>query len=123
MHDRGLLPYTITNGSLIDPRRIAESFPSIGISLDTLDTAKVEGMDRLHCRRVLTNLERLLKVMPVERIQILTVDFGQPLQPFIAFLRERGLQYRWTVQRLQCKDDYMQRYPDLASTPSGRPTF
>ena len=123
VHDRGMIPFTITNGSLLDPVRIPRSFPRIGISLDTIDPAEAESIGRLNLQRIMTNLQNLLTVMHPGRIQVFTVDFGQSLRPLQAFLRKRNLHIHWTVQKLQTKDDYARRYPERVPRLSRRISF
>jgi MoaA/NifB/PqqE/SkfB family radical SAM enzyme len=106
----GLVPYTITNGTLVeDPERVAACFPAIGVSLDTLDPALSKQTGRLFLDRVLDGLARLRKAMqPAARIVLHTVDFGQPLQPVQEFAQAQG--FRHIVQPLQPKDDYARYY-------------
>lgn len=115
----GFIPYTITNGSLIDPARIDALFPSIGISLDTLDPAEAERIGRRHLKRVLTRFDALCQRIGAQRIVVHSVDLGQNLEPLRAFLKERGIK-RHVVQPLQPKADYRKRYPgwELAENPS-----
>ena len=110
----GKIPYTITNGSLIrDPRRLAAAFPTLGVSLDTLDPGEAERIGRLRLRNVLRNLDRLAACMAPDRIVVHTVDYGQPLGPLRAWLGERGFRHH-VVQAIQQKPDYSYRYPALA---------
>lgn len=106
---RGHLPYTITNGSLIDPARAHAHFPTLGFSLDTVDAGEAERIGRRNLPRTLGKLERLTMLMGARRIHIYTVDYGQDMEPLKAFLRARG-PYRQVIQRLQRKADYAGRY-------------
>jgi MoaA/NifB/PqqE/SkfB family radical SAM enzyme len=108
----GHTPHTITNGSHLDVERIAQYFPKIGISIDTIDPGEANRIKRYNVRNVLHNLHRLLQVYPPERILIHTVDYGQDLQPLAVYLRSLGIT-KHIVQPLQEKDDYAYRYSDL----------
>jgi MoaA/NifB/PqqE/SkfB family radical SAM enzyme len=108
---QGLVPYTITNGSLLDAPRVAAAFPAIGISIDTIDTEYAQKIGRFKLHRVLRNLEALLDVLSPGRIIIHTVDMGQPLEPLKEFLRRRGITQHM-IQPLQPKADYAKRYSD-----------
>lgn len=103
-------PYTITNGSRIDPERIAAAFPRIAISIDTLDPAEAERIGRKKLDKVLRNLDRMIETMGAARLAVTTVDYGQPLDELKAFVRARGIGEHM-VQPLQIKDDYRRRYP------------
>jgi hypothetical protein len=66
----------------IDPGAAAQAsraFPRIGVSLDTLDAALAERIGRVQLPRVLRNLERLIEHMGSRRVELYTVNFGQPL--------------------------------------------
>jgi uncharacterized Zn-finger protein len=106
---KGLIPYTITNGSLLEPARVAVAFPAIGISIDTVDPDYAQQIGRFKLHRVLRNLDALLGVMSPDRVIIHTVDMGQPLGPLKQFLRRRGIKEH-VIQPLQPKADYAQRY-------------
>lgn len=102
-------PYTITNGSaLIDPERVARRFPSIGISVDTLDADLANKVGRYDLAKVLKNIEGLLLAADPRRVIIHTVDFGQNLDDVTRFVRSRRL--RHIIQPLQPKPDYAYRY-------------
>lgn len=109
---RGYVPYSITNGSLINPALARDHFPRLGFSLDTLDADEAERIGRRNLPRTLEKLEQLLWLMGPRRIDIYTVDYGQDLQPLKAFLRTRGLP-RHIVQKLQHKPDYAYRYANF----------
>lgn len=107
---RGLIPYTITNASLIrDPPWFAASFPEIGISIDTLDPEQAEKIGRIRLSHALQGVEKLIDTMGAKRIVLHTVDFGQPVAPVIEWARQRGFG-RHIVQPLQRKDDYVRSY-------------
>lgn len=116
VQDRIHVPYTITNGSRLDPERIAEYFPSIGISLDTLDSEEAERIGRYKHAQMLENLERLLEQYEPPRVVIHTVDYGQDLKPVRDFVQSKGM--RHVVQPLQTKDDYAYRYRDRVAPPT-----
>jgi MoaA/NifB/PqqE/SkfB family radical SAM enzyme len=106
---RRLIPYTITNGSILDPARVSAAFPNIGISIDTVDPEFAKKIGRFKLHRVLRNLDALLAVLSPERIIIHTVDMGQPLGPLKQFLAQRGITNH-VIQPLQPKADYARRY-------------
>lgn len=105
---RKLIPYTITNGGLIDAQRVAMAFPSIGVSFDTIDDQFAQQIGRYKLHRVLANLDVLRTMMAPDRIIIHTVDMGQPLGPLKQYLLERGFN-RQIVQPLQPKLDYSEK--------------
>lgn len=120
---RGHVPYTITNGSWRRVELIARHFPTVGISLDTLDAGEAERIGRHNLGRVLKNLEKLQSRMDARRIIIHTADYGQPLQPLRDFVTARGFR-RHIVQPLQVKDDYACRYRDrIPLRPLHRATY
>jgi MoaA/NifB/PqqE/SkfB family radical SAM enzyme len=108
--DRGYVPYTITNGSLIDPELAHRYFPSLGLSLDTLDAGEAERIGRLRLDQAMARLDDLAARMGGQRIVIHTVDYGQDLASLKDFVKLRG--FRHIVQPLQRKADYASRYPD-----------
>lgn len=110
----GKIPYTITNGSLIDSRRVAQCFPEIGFSLDTIDPEEAQRLGRYKLNRVLENLEQLIESIGALRIIVHTVDYGQPLSRLREYLQNRGL-LKHIVQPLQSKSDYRRRYLERAS--------
>jgi MoaA/NifB/PqqE/SkfB family radical SAM enzyme len=106
----GHRPYTITNGSLLDePQRLAAAFPTIGVSIDTLDPVLSERIGRYKLPRMLAGFERLVEAMPGARVVVHTVYFGQPLDDLKTWLRSLGIT-RHIVQPLQSKPDYADRY-------------
>lgn len=107
----GHVPYTITNGSRIDPEKVAAAFPKIAVSIDTLDPIEAERIGRKKLDKVLHNLDRLIEHMGANRLVIATVDYGQPLDALKAFVRTKGIGEHM-VQPLQVKADYRRRYPD-----------
>jgi MoaA/NifB/PqqE/SkfB family radical SAM enzyme len=118
----GLVPYTITNGSLLDAPRVAAAFPAIGISIDTIDPEYAQRIGRFKLHRVLRNLDALLGVLSPNRIIIHTVDMGQPLEPLKLFLRGRGINQHM-IQPLQPKADYAKRYSQGESPTWGACTY
>jgi len=106
---RNYIPYTITNGSHIDPQLAERYFPALGFSLDTVDAVEAHRIGRLKLSRALRNLEALVARMGPSRIIIHTVDYGQDLAPVRQFVASRRL--RHFVQPLQRKADYAKRYP------------
>lgn len=116
------IPYTITNGSNIDPVLIAELFPQIGVSLDTVTPEEANRIGRHDLKRVLSNLDRLLEHMAPDRIIVHTVNYGQPMEQLQTFLQDRGL-IRHVIQPLQAKDDYRQRYPGYLKQSGNEPIY
>ena len=111
VRERGLAPTTITNGYELDVGRVAAELPTVAVSIDTLDEAEATRIGRLKLPRVLANLDALSAAMGPERIRIMTVDYGQDLDPVRRFV-EAGRFGQHIVQPLQGKDDYARRYPD-----------
>ncbi|MHB1198393.1 MAG: radical SAM protein [Polaromonas sp.] len=113
---KGHAPYTIINGSRIDAGRIAQQFPRIGISLDTLDPVVAEKIGRHNLPKVLANLDALRAAMGPKRIVVMTVDLGQPLDALKSWVQQRGFASH-IVQSLMRKNDYAQRYPQALVQP------
>lgn len=118
---RGLRPFTITNCSHVDAARFAESFPTFAVSIDTLDPIEAERIGRYKIDRMLKNLDDLCAVIDPNRIHIMTVDYGQPLAAVREFAHTRGFGH--TVQPLQAKDDYADRYPERIAARSRAYTY
>lgn len=108
----GHVPYTITNGSRINPAVIAELFPQIGVSLDTFDPEEAHRIGRYDLQQVVANLDRLIVRMGPERIILHTVDYGQEMEPFTKFVQSKGIS-RHIIQPLQTKHDYRVKYNDI----------
>jgi MoaA/NifB/PqqE/SkfB family radical SAM enzyme len=104
----GHVPYTVTNGSRIDAERLAEHFPQLAISIDTLDAVEATRIGRKNLPKVLRNFEKLLTHMGPNRLIVATVDYGQPLGDLIAFVKEKRVAQHM-IQPLQVKSDYRQR--------------
>ncbi|MGQ0619177.1 MAG: radical SAM protein [Panacagrimonas sp.] len=120
VRNRGWRPYTITNGSLIrDAAWIAQRFPSIGVSIDTLDPAIAQRIGRFKLPRVLKGVDRLVDTMGAGRIVIHTVAFGQALDELTQWVKRRGFG-RHVVQPLQGKPDYASCYTLEVSKPAVR---
>lgn len=117
---KGHVPYTIVNGSRLDPVRIAHSFPRIGISLDTLDPAVAEKIGRHNLSKVLANLEALCMAMGPQRIVVMTVNLGQPLDDLRTWVKQRGFGDH-IVQPLRGKQDYAKRYGRHTTQPDAPP--
>lgn len=120
--EAGKTPYAITNASNIDPVPIAELFPQIGVSLDTVAPDEAQRIGRHDLKRILPNLDRLLEHMAPDRIIVHTVNYGQSMEPLRTFLQERGL-VRHVIQPLQTKDDYRQRYPGYLKQSGIEPVY
>lgn len=110
----GYIPFTITNGSLIDPELAHRHFPTLGISLDTVDAGEAERIGRRNLDQILERVDRLIESMGAHRVIVYSVDYGQNLAPLKSFLRGRGVR-RQLIQQLQRKSDYARRYAELHS--------
>jgi MoaA/NifB/PqqE/SkfB family radical SAM enzyme len=116
---RGAIPYTITNASVIDPRRAAREFPKIGVSLDTVDPSEGRRIGRYKLERVMENVEALVQAYgDPAKVIVHTVDYGQDIAPVRQWLTGLGITKHYP-QPLQSKDDYAYRYPD--KVPRNRP--
>ncbi|ACM21670.1 radical SAM domain iron-sulfur cluster-binding oxidoreductase [Geotalea daltonii FRC-32] len=116
--EAGHIPYTITNCSCLDASVIAEVFPQIGVSLDTLDPGEAQRLGRHDLRQVVENLDRLLQRMGPDRVILHTVNYGQQMERFTKLVESRGFS-RHIVQPLQMKDDYRKRYCNVPVGPQG----
>ncbi len=116
------IPYTITNGSRIEPAQIARYFPRIGISLDTIDPNEAQRIKRYKLHQVLKKLGDLLKVYEARRIVIHTVDYGQDIAPLKSYLAGLGIT-KHVVQPLQIKDDYAYRYKEMVAAPAKKCSY
>lgn len=98
------IPTLITNASRVNAEKFDANFRRFSISLDTLDEVVAARLGRHNLKKVLRNIEELLAVIHPRRIQILTVDFGQPLDA----LKEKvkTLKMRHFIQKVQQKEDY-----------------
>lgn len=108
IHSKGLIPRTIINGSRIDVEKIAHFFPTVGISLDTLDEKVADWIGRHNLPKVLANLEELLKAMP-GRVIVHVSSVGQNTTKLVKWLSSKNIPH--TVQSLQQKQDYTEVYP------------
>ena len=114
VRDAGYIPYTITNGSIIDCQRIKQFFPQIGISLDTINPVEAQNIGRFKLNQVVQNLMKLANTLRPEQIIIHSVDYGQDFKSLHYFLQQHGLT-RHIVQPLQQKSDYRQHYERMFS--------
>ena len=116
---RGTIPYTITNGSVIDPQRAAREFPKIGVSLDTIDPLEAVRIGRYKLEQVMSTIQALVAAYgDPGRVIVHTVDYGQEMAPLAAWLADQGITKHYP-QPLQSKDDYAYRYPGQALVHSG----
>lgn len=106
---KGHRPYTIINGSRVEPSSLESLFPTLGISIDTLDVAKAEQIGRHNLLKVLRHVDELIQVMNPERITIMTVDMGQPLDGLKTWVKDKGFGQH-IIQPLSPKSDYASRY-------------
>lgn len=109
VRQHGHHPYTILNGSRVDAQKLPILFPTIGLSVDTLDEACAHQIGRYNLPKVLKNIDLLSQVMQPKRINIMTVDMGQPLDALRSWAVERGFG-RHIVEALSPKTDYARRY-------------
>jgi MoaA/NifB/PqqE/SkfB family radical SAM enzyme len=108
--EKGHQPYVITNGTRLPPKLINKYFPSIGISIDTIDHPLAEKIGRLNLSKVLRNINTLIESgYPAKRIIVHTVSFGQNLEMLREYVTNLGVIHH-IVQPLQIKDDYRYRY-------------
>lgn len=106
---RGHQAYTILNASRIDAERLSRLFPTVGISVDTLDAHRAQEIGRHNLAKVLRNIELLCQAMDPQRITIMTVNMGQPLDDLRRWVKIRGFGHH-IVQQLSPKSDYARRY-------------
>lgn len=116
---RGHRPYTILNGSRIHAQQLAALFPTLGISIDSLDAQFAEQTGRHNLPKVLRNLQDLCEVMSPKRIIIMTVDMGQPLDELRAWVKNKDFG-RHIIQPLSPKSDYARHYTVSTSTLQSR---
>ena len=109
IRQQGHHPYTILNGSRVNTQKLPVLFPSIGFSVDTLDEAYAHQIGRYNLPKVLKNIDLLSEVMLPKRINIMTVDMGQPLYALREWVAQRGFG-RHVIQALSPKNDYARRY-------------
>ncbi|MHB1214723.1 MAG: radical SAM protein [Thiobacillus sp.] len=107
----GYIPYTITNGSRIDAELANRHLPNLGISLDTVDEIEANRIGRLKLDCVLRNVDALLKSLGPKRLIIHTVNYGQPMDLLLDYMRAHRLT-RHIIQPIQPKSDYARRYQD-----------
>ena len=104
----GSTPYTITNGTYKDWQEFLPLFPSIGVSMDTLDEAEAEKIGRFNLPRVQQFIENIAAHMPVI---VHTVLLSPGAHAVTRWCKERGI--RQIIQSLQGKPDYQYRYPQI----------
>jgi hypothetical protein len=109
VRQQGHHPFTILNGSRVDVKTLPTLFPTIGFSVDTLDEQSAHQTGRYNLPKVLKNIELLSQVMHPKRINIMTVDMGQPLDALRSWVTERAFG-KHIVQPLSPKSDYARRY-------------
>lgn len=107
--------YSILNGTILDCKLIADNFPTIGVSLDSLNEQECNNLGRHYLPKVLRNLKELKKAMPASRINIHTTDYGQDLTKLKLFVKAEG--YRHLIQKLQVKEDYTRHYSGAIEKP------
>lgn len=104
----GHWPYTITNASLIDADEAARKFPTIGVSVDTMDEAEAQRIGRYKLPNVLQRVQALVGAMGASRVLVHTVAYGQDIAPVADFVQALGA--RHIVQPIQAKPDYAKHY-------------
>lgn len=78
----------ITNGTPLSEaniQRAVDKLYRVRVSIDTMDPDVAESVGRHMHERVIENVKQLVKVHP--RVTIMTVDFGQDIQPLREFIR------------------------------------
>lgn len=120
VREAGHRAYTITNGSRVDAALFDQWFDSVGVSIDTVDATEAERIGRHNVPKVLANFEALLQAMGPQRVVVHTVQYGQPMEALVAYLRGLGVQ-RHVVQPLQVKDDYQRHYGNQLVQSPRRP--
>lgn len=118
----GHIPYTITNGSLMKPEKVAANFPRIGVSIDTVDPEEAHRIKRFKLEKMLKNFEKLLSIYEPHRVIVHTVDYGQDIEPLKQYLASVGIT-KHVIQPLQVKDDYAYLYGDKAVRPDTPITY
>lgn len=113
---KGLVPYSIINGSRVDVIRTAILFPRIGVSIDTLNPQEAENIGRHNLKKVLENVEQLNRAMP-NRVLVHIVQAQTGIEDVIRWCIERDIGY--VVQPLQQKHDYETVYPMWMRSPRG----
>ena len=106
---RGHQAYTILNESRVDAERLSRLFPTIGVSVDTLNEQLAQDIGRHNLPKVLRNIELLCQAMDPKRITITTVNMGQPLDDLRRWVKLRGFGQH-IVHQLSPKSDYPRRY-------------
>ncbi len=108
VYAHGHVPYVITDGTKIDVDKFDKLFPTIGVSVDSLNPELSEKIGRYNLRKVVNNVRALAQKMGPYRICIFSVFIGQKVDDITAFAKSLGL--RHSVQRLQMKEDYIKTY-------------
>ena len=109
VRELGSRPYTITNGTYKHGERFIGLFPSIGVSIDSLDANQAESIGRFNLPRVLEFIEALRNHV---RIIVHTVAVSTDIQAIANWCRNRKLEHQ--IQALQTKSDYRYRYAERA---------
>lgn len=104
----GHWPYTITNASLIDADEAARKFPTIGVSVDTMDEVEAQRIGRYKLPNVLRRVSALVEAMGPSRVVVHTVAYGQDIAPVTSFVHALGAMH--IVQPIQAKPDYAKHY-------------
>ncbi len=117
--DSGNTPFVITNASHIDPEMVAETFPKIGISMDTIDADDAALIGR-RLGSTMANLERICCLMGGSRVTVYVVDMGQSISGLLIYLTKLNVRIR--KQRLQAKNVYAMRYSDPVEHVSCSPS-
>lgn len=118
VRQRGWVPTTITNGYQVDVAKLASHFPTLGISIDTVDPDEADRIGRFKLPKVLATLDQLLIAMGPDRLRVHTTDYGQDVAAVRQYLKARRVEAH-IVQPLQGKADYAARYavPDAPTGP------
>jgi len=117
---KGMIPNTVLNGTRLDGPLLAEVFPRISISIDSMDPNHSGKIGRHNLPKVLRNIEEMLPHFPASKVVIMTTDHGQPIQPVRDWAMRMGF-LNHIIQELVQKVDYGRRYHVMSQFPKAYP--
>ncbi len=103
-----IVPFVITNGTIIDVELINKYFPKIAITIDSLIEQESIKNGRFNIEKVKTNVEKLASVMQ-DRITIYTVDTGIDIGQLKLWVESINVNH--LIKSLEQKSDYIKFYP------------
>ncbi|OZG74546.1 hypothetical protein BTA51_05990 [Hahella sp. CCB-MM4] len=114
VHEKGGLPYIITNAGYTITPQMAENFiqyfNKVHVSLDTTDPERAEKTGRHNIHRVMDNILKFGDLLGKENVGIVIVSIGRKdIESVINFATRNGIK-NVSAQSLQTKDDYMIKY-------------